>query len=248
MDRRILIIDDDRSMCEVLESELRRREFEVSWVVTPQEALSRFEQEDFGLVITDVNMAGMSGVDLCRQLVSRREDMPVIVITAYANMETAIAAIRAGAYDFVTKPFDMDELALTVERALKHSALREEVKRLRKAVDGTQRYEEILGTSPAMSKMCELITRVADTETTVLITGESGTGKELVARALHARSVRRDGPFVAINCAAMPENLLESELFGHVKGAFTDARAARAGLFIKASKGTLLLDEIGEMP
>ncbi len=248
MDRRILIIDDDRSMCEVLESELRRREFDVASATNPQEALARFEREDFGLVITDVNMADMSGVELCRQLVSRREDMPVIVVTAYANMETAIAAIRAGAYDFVTKPFDMDELALTIERALKHRALREEVTRLRQAVSGTQRFDDILGTSPAMLKMCELITRVADTETTVLITGESGTGKELVAKALHAKSGRREGAFVAINCAAMPENLLESELFGHTRGAFTDARTARPGLFIKASKGTILLDEIGEMP
>jgi two-component system response regulator HydG len=248
MERRILIIDDDRSMCEVLESELRRREFEVASANSAQDALALFEREDFGLVITDVNMAGMTGVDLCRQLVARREDMPVIVITAYANMETAVAAIRAGAYDFVTKPFDMDELALTIERALRHRALREEVKRLRKAVDGTQRFDDILGTSPAMLKMCELVTRVADTETTVLITGESGTGKELVAKALHSKSGRREGPFVAINCAAMPESLLESELFGHVKGAFTDARTSRPGLFIKASKGTLFLDEIGEMP
>jgi DNA-binding NtrC family response regulator len=248
MDRRILIIDDDRSLCEVLESELRRREFEVTWFTDPHAALAVFEREDFGLAITDVNMAGLNGVELCKQLVGRREDMPVIVITAYANMETAIAAIRAGAYDFVTKPFDMDELALTIERAIRHRALREEVKRLRKAVDGTQRFEEILGTSNAMLKMCELVTRVADTETTVLITGESGTGKELVAKALHAKSGRREGPFVAINCAAMPESLLESELFGHVKGAFTDARTARPGLFIRASKGTLFLDEIGEMP
>jgi two-component system response regulator HydG len=249
MERRILIIDDDRSMCEVLETELRRRDFDVKSVTSPQDALSLFEREDYGLVITDVNMAGMSGVDLCRQLISRREDMPVIVITAYANMETAVAAIRAGAYDFVTKPFDLDELALTIERALKHRALREEVKRLRKAVgDGAQRFDDILGASPAMSKMCELVTRVADTETTVLITGESGTGKELVAKALHAKSGRREGPFVAINCAAMPETLLESELFGHTKGAFTDARSARPGLFIKASRGTLFLDEIGEMP
>ncbi len=248
MDRRILIIDDDRSLCEVLESELRRREFEVTWVTDPHAAIGLFEREDFGLAITDVNMAGMNGVELCKQLVGRREDMPVIVITAYANMETAIAAIRAGAYDFVTKPFDMDELALTIERAIRHRVLREEVKRLRKEVDSTQRFEEILGTSAAMLKMCELVTRVADTETTVLITGESGTGKELVAKALHTKSGRRDGPFVAINCAAMPENLLESELFGHVKGAFTDARTARPGLFIRASKGTLFLDEIGEMP
>ncbi len=248
MDRRILIIDDDRSLCEVLESELRRREFEVTWVTDPHAAIALFEREDFGLAITDVNMAGMNGVELCKQLVGRREDMPVIVITAYANMETAIAAIRAGAYDFVTKPFDMDELALTIERAIRHRVLREEVKRLRKEVDSTQRFEEILGTSSAMLKMCELVTRVADTETTVLITGESGTGKELVAKALHTKSGRSGGPFVAINCAAMPENLLESELFGHVKGAFTDARTARPGLFIRASKGTLFLDEIGEMP
>jgi two-component system response regulator HydG len=248
MDRRILIIDDDRSICEVLETELRQREFEVTWVTAPEEGISLFEREDFGLVITDVNMAGMSGVELCKQLVARREDMPVIVVTAYANMETAVAAIRAGAYDFVTKPFDMDELALTIERALRHRALKEEVKRLRRAVDGTQRFDEILGGSAAMLKMCELVTRVADTETTVLVTGESGTGKELVAKALHAKSGRRDGPFVAINCAAMPETLLESELFGHLKGAFTDARNARPGLFIKASKGTLFLDEIGEMP
>ena len=248
MDRRILIIDDDRNMCEVLEAELGRREFSVTCMTAPQEALALFEQEDFGLVITDVNMAGMNGVDLCKELVSRREDMPVIVFTAFANMDTAIAAIRAGAYDFVTKPFDIDELALTIERALKHRALREEVQRLRRAVDGAQKFDEILGTSPAILKMCELITRVADTETTVLVTGESGTGKELVAKALHAKSGRKDGPFVAINCAAMPENLLESELFGHTRGAFTDARTARPGLFIKASKGALFLDEIGEMP
>jgi DNA-binding NtrC family response regulator len=248
MDRRILIIDDDRNMCEVLEAELGRREFDVSSVTSPQDALTRFEREDFGLVITDVNMADMSGVELCRQLVARQEDMPVIVITAYADMETAIAAIRAGAYDFVTKPFDMDELALTIERALKHRALREEVKRLRKAVDGTQRFDEILGKSAPILKMCELIARVADAEATVLISGESGTGKELVAKALHAKSARKAGPFVAINCAAMPEPLLESELFGHTKGAFTDARTARPGLFIKASGGTLFLDEIGEMP
>jgi two-component system, NtrC family, response regulator AtoC len=248
MQRRILIIDDDRSMCDVLESELSHRDFVVTSVTAPDQALALFEREDFGLVITDVNMAGMSGVELCKQLVARREDMPVIVITAYANMETAVAAIRAGAYDFVTKPFDMDELALTIERALRHRALKEEVKRLRRAVDGTQRFDEILGTSATMLKMCELVTRVADTETTVLVTGESGTGKELVAKALHSKSGRNGGPFVAINCAAMPETLLESELFGHVRGAFTDARTSRPGLFIKASKGTLFLDEIGEMP
>jgi two-component system response regulator HydG len=214
----------------------------------PEEAVRHLAENDFGLVLTDINMHGMSGVDLCRQIVESREDLPVIVMTAYGSMEAAIAAIRAGAYDFVTKPFEMDDIALTLERALKHRALREEVKRLRRVVVDQQKFDDILGASGSMRKMYDLIARVAETETTILITGESGTGKELVAKAIHQRSARKDGPFVAINCAAMPESLLESELFGHTKGAFTDARTARSGLFIKASRGTLFLDEIGEMP
>src|SRR5450432_2656548 len=248
MERRILIIDDDRSMCDILDAELRRRGFEVTTTTVPENALHRLSEGDFDLVLTDINMHGMSGVDLCQKIVQSREDLPVVVMTAYGSMESAIAAIRAGAYYFVTKPFEMDDIALTIERALKHRALREEVKRLRRAVTDSQKFDDILGTSAAMKKMYDLISRVAETETTVLVTGESGTGKELVAKAIHLRSTRKDGPFVAINCAAMPENLLESELFGHVKGAFTDARTARPGLFIKASKGTLFLDEIGEMP
>jgi len=172
----------------------------------------------------------------------------VIVMTAFASIESAIASIRAGAYDFVTKPFDPDDLVLTIERALKHGALREELKRLRRAVSELRPFDDMLGESAAMKKIRDVISRVAETEATVLVTGESGTGKELVARAVHARSARASGPFVAINCAAMPESLLDSELFGHVKGAFTDARAARPGLFVKASGGTLFLDEIGEMP
>jgi len=248
VERRILIIDDDRSMCEVLEAELSLRGFELTAITSPEEALRQLAENDFAVVLTDINMHGMSGVDLCRQIVESREDLPVVVMTAYGSMEAAVAAIRAGAYDFVTKPFEMDDIALTLERALKHRALRDEVRRLRRVVVDQQKFDEILGTSAAMKKMYDLVARVAETETTLLITGESGTGKELVAKALHQRSVRKDGPFVAINCAAMPENLLESELFGHTKGAFTDARMARPGLFIKASRGTLFLDEIGEMP
>jgi two-component system response regulator HydG len=248
MERRILVIDDDRSMCEVLEAELRGRSFDVQWATTPPDALSLFEREDFGLAIADVHMGGVSGVDLCKQFVTRREEMPVIVVTAFGSMETAVSAIRAGAYDFVTKPFDVDELVITIERALRHRALREEVTRLRKVVDGASRLGEMLGASGPMQKMGDLIARVADSDATVLITGESGTGKELVAKALHAGGARRDKPFVAINCAAMPESLLESELFGHAKGAFTDARASRQGLFVQAGGGTLFLDEIGEMP
>jgi two-component system response regulator HydG len=248
MHRRILIIDDDRSLCEILESELRRREFEVTSVTDPHEAIALFEREDFGLAITDVNMAGMNGVELCKQLVGRREDMPVIVITAYANMETAIAAIRAGAYDFITKPLDVDTLALTLDRAVQHRALRQEVKLLRRALADTRRLDDLIGASPPMERLRALLEQILDSDASVLITGESGTGKEVVARALHRRGRRKEGPFVAVNCAAMPESLLESELFGHTRGAFTDAREGRAGLFVQASGGTLLLDEIGDMP
>ncbi len=245
---RILIIDDDRSMCEILDSALRRRDFEVAWRTAPDEGLRLLGDQDFDVVVTDLNMQGMSGVDLCRQIAENREDIPVVVMTAFGSMETAVAAIRAGAYDFVTKPFEMDDIALTLERALRHRALREEVKRLRRAVDDSGKFDDIIGQSSAMEKAYDLLDRVADSDTTVLITGESGTGKELVARALHKRSPRNRGPFVAINCAAMPETLLESELFGHTRGAFTDARQARPGLFVKAQGGTLFLDEIGEMP
>jgi two-component system response regulator HydG len=248
LERRILIIDDDRSMCEVLEAELKKRGFDSAFTTQPEDALRQLTEDNFGLVLTDINMHGMSGVDLCRQIVESREDLPVVVMTAYGSMAAAIAAIRAGAYDFVTKPFEMDDIALTLERALKHRALRDEVKRLRRVVVDQQKFDDILGASSAMKKMYDLIARVSETETTLLITGESGTGKELVAKAIHQRSARKEGPFVAINCAAMPESLLESELFGHTKGAFTDARTARPGLFIKASRGTLFLDEIGEMP
>jgi two-component system response regulator HydG len=248
MERRILVIDDDASMCELLKLELEGRQYQVVTETSPEAALRTLGTEDFGVVITDINMRGMSGVELCARVVALRENTPVIVMTAFATIESAVASIRAGAYDFVTKPFETQDLVLTIERALTHRALREEVTRLRREVSEQRPFDEIVGSSVAMKKVYEIISRVADTDATVLITGESGTGKELVAKALHTRSGRSSGPFVAINCAALPENLLESELFGHVKGAFTDARGARAGLFVKATGGTLFLDEIGEMP
>jgi two-component system response regulator AtoC len=170
------------------------------------------------------------------------------VTTAFGSMEVAIEAIRAGAYDFITKPMSLDTIRLTVQRATRHRALSRKVERLQQALRETREFESLLGSSPPMRQLIDLIERVAPSDTVALITGESGTGKELVARALHRRSARKDGPFVAINCAAMPETLLESELFGHAKGAFTDAKVARAGLFVQASKGTLFLDEIGELP
>ncbi len=174
--------------------------------------------------------------------------MPVVVVTGNASFDAAVAAIRAGAYDFVTKPVDGKLLALVVARAVQHGQLRQEVKRLRQAVVDTQRLGQLLGESPAMKRVFDLVARVADSDASVLIMGESGTGKELIARALHDQSARRAGPFVAVNCAAMPPALLESELFGHARGAFTDAKSTRTGLFAQASGGTLFLDEIGELP
>ncbi|MGD0528632.1 MAG: sigma 54-interacting transcriptional regulator, partial [Polyangiaceae bacterium] len=219
MDRRVLIIDDDPSMLEMLRAELERRGYAVLTRTSPEAALQDLAEQDFGVVLSDLTMRGMSGVDLCREVVRLREDTPVIVMTAFASIESAVASIRAGAYDFVTKPFEPEDLVLTIERALRHRELREEVKRLRQAVSELRPFDEMIGESAAMKKMCQVIARVAESDATVLVTGESGTGKELVARALHSRSPRANGPFVAINCAAMPESLLESELFGHVKGA-----------------------------
>jgi two-component system response regulator HydG len=246
MATKILVIDDDRSTCEVLATELAGRGFEVAWSTAPFEALERLAKEDFDLVLTDLNMSQMNGAELCKRALALRDGLPVIVMTAFGTMDAAVSAIRAGADDFITKPCNIDELVLTFEHCLRSRALRDEVKRLRRALDVDTSFDEMAGKSAPMQKVYDLIARIAETETTVLVTGESGTGKELVARAIHTRSARRAGPFIAINCAAMPEPLLESELFGHVKGAFTDARGTRSGLFVKATGGTLLLDEIGD--
>jgi DNA-binding NtrC family response regulator len=172
----------------------------------------------------------------------------VIVVTAFGSLDTAVAAIRAGAYDFVTKPFEIEQIAMALDRAAQHRALREEVKRLRNVLAEARRFDDIVGESPAIRRVCQMVDNVAGSDATVLITGESGTGKELIAHALHHRGPRSGGPFVAVNCAAMTDTLLESELFGHVRGAFTDAKEARAGLLVKAKGGTIFLDEIGEMP
>ncbi len=248
MNGRILAVDDERSMCEALQAGLAPHGFEVRWTTSGADALDTLVSTEFDVVLTDLNMKGLNGLELCERIVSNRPDMPVVVITAFGSFETAVAAIRAGAYDFVTKPVKMDALALTLERAVRHRHLRQEVKRLRQIVADAQQFEELLGNSPALQRVRELIGRVADTDSTVLITGESGTGKEVVARALHQRSRRSGGPFVAVNCAALPEALLEAELFGHTRGAFTDARAARTGLFVQAHGGVLFLDEIAELP
>jgi len=248
MQGRVLIVDDDQSLCEAMEASLQRFGFQATGKTSPHEALALLDQQDFDVVITDLNMDEMNGLALCERIATNRPDVPVVVVTAFGSMETAVAAIRAGAYDFISKPCELEELKITVEHAVQHRALREEVKRLRQEVGRSALSREIIGSSPAMAKVWDLVDRVAETDATVLITGESGTGKELVARALHSRSRRGQGPFVAINCAAMPEALLESELFGHVRGAFTDAKNARRGLFLQASGGSMCLDEIGELP
>ena len=248
MSGRVLVIDDDPAQCEMLEAALRKRGFVVSTLLSAEEAQTLLETADFDVVVTDLNLRGMSGLSLCQHLAAARPDVAVVVVTAFGSIETAVEAIRSGAYDFITKPFDLEALRLTIDRATRHRALTLEVARLRRLVASAERFEELLGASPAMKKVYALIDRVAETDASVLVTGESGTGKELVSRAIHQRSKRRSGPFVAIDCAAMAETLLESELFGHARGAFTDAKSARTGLFVRASGGTLLLDEIGELP
>ncbi|HEY3242008.1 MAG TPA: sigma-54 dependent transcriptional regulator [Phycisphaerae bacterium] len=247
---RVLIVDDDPSMCDVLLAGLQQRQFAVAARTSAEDALALMSDEDFDSVVADLNMRGMNGLELCARITANRPDVPVIVITAFGSLDSAVAAIRAGAYDFITKPFDIDELALALDRAVQFRGLREEVRRLREVVAGRDEPggSPLIGQSAPMQRLTELIERVAVSDASVLLTGETGTGKELVARAIHRRSRRAAGPFIALNCAAVPELLLESELFGHKRGAFTDARADRKGLFVQAGGGTLLLDEIADMP
>jgi DNA-binding NtrC family response regulator len=248
MKARVLIVDDDESMGDVIAARLTRREFGARATTSGDDAIRVMTDESFDVVVTDLKMRGMSGIQLCEWVVQNRPDTPVIVITAFGSLEAAIAAIRAGAYDFLTKPFDVDALVIAIDRAVQHRALREEVKRLRKAVEETRGSGELIGQSPPMANLRALLARVAASTASVLVSGESGTGKEVVAHILHREGSRASGPFVALNCAAMPEALLESELFGHVKGAFTDAKQSHVGLLVQADGGTLFLDEVGDMP
>ncbi|HEX9618493.1 MAG TPA: sigma-54 dependent transcriptional regulator [Polyangiaceae bacterium] len=248
MKPQVLVVDDDRATRDLLRLTLGTEGFDVATAGDWAEAMERFGAQDFDVVLTDLNLGGPNGIDLCRRLADQRPDTPVIVITAFGSLDTAISAMRAGAYDFLTKPFESESVVVALTRALRHRELTREVRRLRVATREVAGFGGLLGSSPPMLRLYTLLDRVAASEASVLIQGESGTGKEMVARALHDRGPRRERPFVAINCSALPEQLLESELFGHTRGAFTDAKEARAGLFAEANGGTLFFDEVGDLP
>jgi two-component system response regulator PilR (NtrC family) len=245
---RILVVDDERSMREFLEILLQREGHEAVTVASADDALLSIENDDFDLIISDIKMPGITGIELLERVRETSADTPVVLITAHGSTESAVEAMRIGAYDYLTKPCSVDEMCLVVEKALEKRSLSAENRRLRRELQERSGLPTMLGRSAKMKEVFEFVHRVASSKTNLLITGESGTGKELVARAVHALSDRRERPFVAVNCGAIPENLLESELFGHVKGAFTGAVANKLGLFEVADGGTLFLDEIGEMP
>jgi two-component system NtrC family response regulator len=244
----VLIIEDDESLRRVLEFSLEEAGYRVLTAREGDSGLKTFRSEHPPLVITDIQMPGISGIEVLRIIKDEAPDTLVIVITAYGSVEKAVEAMKLGAYDYLTKPFGREELRLTVDKALSYRGLQEENARLRAELSDQVDFTSIVGISEAMQQVFEVVRRVAATEASVLILGESGTGKELVARAIHYGSERRDGPFVPVNCAAIPAELLESELFGHVRGAFTGAVKERRGKFELADGGTLFLDEVGELP
>ncbi len=242
------MVDDEENLRLVLRTLLKRQGYEVETAQSGEQALALVDTFGPDVILTDVRMPKMGGLDLLATLQAKGNDATVIVMSAYGNVDLALEAIKAGAYDYVQKPFKHEEIVLTLRKAEERESLRKENRALREEIRKGHQFEQILAKSQLMQDIFKTIAKIADYKTTVLISGESGTGKELVARALHRRSSRRGGPFVAVNCGAIPENLLESELFGHKKGAFTDANADRRGLFEEADGGTLFLDEIGELP
>jgi DNA-binding NtrC family response regulator len=245
--RSILIVDDDAAMRQMLESLFREQGYAVSQADSADAALECAREREFDAVLSDIKMPGKSGVEMVGELRDIRPDTPVVLMTAFGSIDSAVEAMRAGAFDYITKPFEPEAVLLTLERAVERRVLEEENRRLRRAVDRTSALGDLIGASPAMRDIFAMIRKVAHSRSSVLITGESGTGKEVVARTLHYCGARAHKPFIPINCTAIPEGLLESELFGHVRGAFTGAHASKRGLFEKADGGTLFLDEIGDM-
>jgi len=248
MTRKILIIDDDNSFRRILEYNLQEEGYQVLSASSGEDGLVLFAEQAPDLVITDMKMGRMNGVDVLSSIKQQSPDALVIIITAFGVVDNAVEAMKLGAYDYITKPINRDELKLVVSKALQLNDLTTENKNLRQRLENRDAFQYIVGQSEAIAQVFALVRKVADTEATVLITGESGTGKELVARAIHEQSSRRASPFISINCAAIPHDLLESELFGHLKGAFTGAIRDQRGKFQQADGGTVFLDEVGELP
>jgi DNA-binding NtrC family response regulator len=246
--QQVLIVDDDSEMRALLTDLLVDEGYEVHQASDGAAALALIDERRVDLVVSDIRMQGMDGMALLREATTRYPDLPILMVTAFGSIETAVEAIKAGAFNFITKPFKLDDVMVMVRRALAHRALTEENQRLRKEVHRRYGFGNIIGRSKPMADLFDLIERVAQGHSNVLITGESGTGKEMVARAIHYEGPRAQASFVALNCAAIPEGLLESELFGHARGAFTGAIANKRGLFLEADGGSLFLDEIGDMP
>lgn len=244
----ILLADDDTSLRRVLEFQLHENGYDVVSAADGLAALELFTRHEVACLITDMRMPGLSGLELLRRVRAINKDTPVIVITAFGDVETAVEAMRAGAFDYITKPFNREQILLTIEKALAYGATVSENRNLRRLVHERFSLENFIGTSARMSAVLETVERVAQTDVTALIYGESGTGKELIAKGLHFNSARKDKPFIAVNCAAIPEALIESELFGHKRGSFTGAIADVKGKFEEATGGTLFLDEISQMP
>jgi two-component system NtrC family response regulator len=245
---RVLVVDDDESLRWITQLQLEEAGYAVLTAPDGEQALAQVEEGGPSLVITDLKMPGMSGVELLKRIRDGHPEILVILITAFGTVQTAVEAMKNGAYDYITKPIDYGELILTVNRALEHQQLAEQVRSLRSTLDAKYGFESIVGHSQALLRVLEIAARVAERDSTVLIRGETGTGKELLARAIHFNSRRKQQPFVTINCGAIPKDLLESELFGHTKGAFTGAAGPKRGKVEAADGGTLFLDEIGEMP
>lgn len=244
---RILVVEDDREMARFLAQILSEEDYAVEVAHDGPAALELFQQRRFDLVVSDLMMPRMKGTELIRRLKENHPQVPVLVITAFGTIESAVEAMKAGALHYITKPFRTDDFLIHVQRGLENFRLQDELDRLRTEVRDRYQFANLIGQSDKMQKVFDIIARVSDLSANVLILGESGTGKELIAKAIHVHGARAQGPFVPLNCAAIPETLLESELFGYVRGAFTDARKDRPGLFQEASGGVLFLDEIGEL-
>ncbi len=245
---RVLVVDDEPDMVENCARILKRAGYQCLAATDPHRALALVDTERPDLLLTDLKMPGMDGMELLRRAHEVDPALPVILITAFASIESAVAAIKDGAFDYLPKNFSVDQLRVAVERGLRQRELQLENRNLREQLQGTLGFENLIGRSQAMTKVFELVRKAARSDANILVLGESGTGKELIARAVHANSPRAAQPFVPVDCASLPEQLLESELFGHEKGAFTGAVKAKRGLMEVADRGTLFLDEIGELP